>query len=206
MAHPPQFWNKIAEKYAAQPVGDEAAYQRKLATTAALLQPHMHVLEIGCGTGTTALFHAPNVKNYLAIDFSNEMIRIANDKAKAQNAKNLRFEVQSINALNAKEESFDAILGMSILHLLPDHQDVLAEVFRLLKPGGYFFSSTVCIGDGNPIIPFILPLMKAIGKAPYVGNFTSAGLAADIAQAGFVITEQWQPKKGASLFVVAQKP
>ena len=54
-----KFWNKLADKYSRQSVRDEAGYQKKLEVTREYLQPDMEVLEIGCGTGSTAIAHAP---------------------------------------------------------------------------------------------------------------------------------------------------
>ncbi len=52
----------------------------------------MEVLEFGCGTGTTAITHAPYVKHIRAIDISSNMIEIAQRKADAKNIKNVTFE------------------------------------------------------------------------------------------------------------------
>ena len=68
MAQATQFWDKIAEKYSQQPIADEAAYQKKLAVTRDYFRPDMEVLEIGCGTGSTAILHAPYVKHIIKID------------------------------------------------------------------------------------------------------------------------------------------
>ena len=62
-----KFWDRIAKRYAKRPVADDAAYQKKLEITQSYFQPHMEVLEIGCGTGSTAITHAPNVKRIAAI-------------------------------------------------------------------------------------------------------------------------------------------
>lgn len=206
MTTPPDFWNNIAQKYARQPIDDLAAYEHKLEATRARLKPDMHVLEFGCGTGSTALVHAPYVKTIHAIDYAQAMIDIAHAKATEAGINNVHFEVQSIDTLNAKNGTYDIVMGMSILHLLPNRLDVLAKVLQLLKPGGCFISSTVCIGDANPIIPLILPIMKAIGKAPYVGIFKGEDLAAELEETGFSVIDDWRPKKSAALFMIAQKP
>ena len=73
MAQSTKFWDKIAEKYSKQPIADEAAYQKKLAVTRDYFRPDMEVLEIGCGTGSTAILHTPYVKHIRAIDFSANM-------------------------------------------------------------------------------------------------------------------------------------
>src|SRR5215217_1657238 len=58
-----RFWDNLAERYARQPIADEAAYQTKLDITRSYLHPDMAVLEFGCGTGSTALQHAPHVRH-----------------------------------------------------------------------------------------------------------------------------------------------
>ena len=54
-----KFWDKIADKYSKQPIVDEASYQKKLQITQEYFKPDMEVLEFGCGTGSTAIIHAP---------------------------------------------------------------------------------------------------------------------------------------------------
>ena len=54
-----KFWDKIAERYSRRPIADEAAYHRKLQVTREYFHPDMQVLEFGCGTGSTAIEHAP---------------------------------------------------------------------------------------------------------------------------------------------------
>jgi ubiquinone/menaquinone biosynthesis C-methylase UbiE len=75
-----KFWNKVADRYAEKPVGNEAAYQHKLEVTQRYLRPDMEVLEFGCGTGSTAIVQSAFVKHILAIDISERMVAIANKK------------------------------------------------------------------------------------------------------------------------------
>src|SRR5688500_7726992 len=86
-----KFWDGIAEKYAAQPVKDVAAFERKQAITRAHLRPDATILEIGCGTGSLALAMSPFAGHIHAMDFSAEMIRIANDKKAARGVNNVTF-------------------------------------------------------------------------------------------------------------------
>lgn len=82
------FWNRFADRYAARPIKDTAAYEALLADVAGRLHPTDRVLEIGCGTGGTAIRLAPVVAQFIATDFSAEMVRIANAKPAPDN---LRF-------------------------------------------------------------------------------------------------------------------
>ena len=136
MHQPSKFWDKLVEGYAKRPVADEASYQKKLQVTRKYLRPDMEVLEFGAGTGSTAIAHAPYVKHIEAIDVSPKMIEIARGKADANNVENVTFRPSSIDELSAADQSFDAVLGLSILHLLDNKEEVISKVHRMLKPGG----------------------------------------------------------------------
>ncbi|MEL7069593.1 MAG: class I SAM-dependent methyltransferase [Cyanobacteria bacterium J06581_3] len=206
MAQASQFWDKIAEKYSKQPIADEAAYQKKLAVTQGYFRPDMEVLEIGCGTGSTAILHAPYVKHIRAIDFSAEMMAIAQSKAEAENIQNVTFEQATIEDLNIPEQRLDGVLGLSILHLLKDKETAIARVYQMLKPGGLFVTSTVCIGDTQSWFKLIAPIGRFLGFLPFVAVFTAKELADSLTRAGFELDYQWQPGKGKAMFIVAKKP
>lgn len=200
-----KFWDKIAQKYSRQPIADEAAYQKKLQVTREYLGPDMEVLEIGCGTGSTAIIHAPYVKHVLAIDISSKMIEIAKGKARADNIENVSFEESSIDELSVVDQSMDVVLGLSILHLIENKDTVIARVYDMLKPGGFFVTSTACLGDNMKFFKFIAPIGKFFGFMPLVKVFTAKQLEDSMISAGFKIDHFWQPNKNAAVFIVAKK-
>lgn len=200
------FWDRIAERYSKDPIADEAAYRKKLEVTRGYLRPDMEVLEIGCGTGSTAILHAPHVKHILAIDISSKMIEIAQGKADANNIANITFKRSTVDAFSAPDRSFDAVLALSILHLLESRHAAIATVHKMLKPGGIFVSSTVCLGDSMlRFIKLIAPIGKFLGLLPLLKVFTVQELTDSITDAGFEIDHQWQPGKGKAVFIVARK-
>lgn len=202
------FWDKTAERYARSPIADEAAYRKKLDITRDYFRPDMEVLEFGCGTGSTAIAHAPYVKHIRATDLSGNMIEIARGKAQTANIGNITFEVADIDTLDAADASFDAVMGHSILHLLEDKDAAITKVHRLLKPGGVFVSSTVCLGDtALRYIRFIAPVGRLLGLMPLVRVFTSQELIDSLTRAGFSIDYHWQQKAGPAIaaFIVAKK-
>ena len=199
-----RFWDKMADSYARQPIADEAAYQTKLKVTQSYLRPDMDVLEFGCGTGGTAIIHAPHVRHIKAIDFSEAMLAIARGKAEAAGVDNLIFERADITNFDAPDGSFDAIMGMSILHLLADKDAVIAKVFRMLRPGGLFISSTTCLGDTMGLFKFIAPIGKAVGLLPQLDVMTIQELVDSLTGAGFSIEHQWQPGRGKAVFIIAR--
>jgi len=201
-----KFWDRIAEKYANDPIADEDSYQKKLKITQGYFTPEMEVLELACGTGSTAIVHAPYVKHIRATDISTEMLRIAKARADAAGITNITFECSSIDGLKVLDESLDAVMAHSILHLLENRDEVIARVFRMLKPGGLFISSTICMNDAMWFLKPVIPVMHFFGKAPEVVKFfTVKELLNSIADTGFEIEYQWQPGKSKAAFIVAKK-
>lgn len=200
-----RFWNKIAAKYAQKPVADEAAYQQKLEMTREYFTPDSRVFEFGCGSGSTAISHAPYVKQIVATDISGEMISIAEEKAIAARANNVLFVRADLAELPERADEYDVVMGHSILHLLPDPQGAIQRVYRMLKPGGVFVSSTACL-DEMGFWKLALPIAQALGQAPHVNVFSREKLISELTETGFELVHQWQPKKNAAVFLVARKP
>ena len=205
MVRTSKFWDRIANRYSKKPIADEAAYQEKLKITREYLRPDMTVLEFGCGTGSTAIAHAPFVQHIQAIDISANMIEIARGKANAGKAGNVTFAQAAIDDFAGADQTYDAILGLSILHLVEDKEDVIAKVYKMLKPGGVFVSSTVCIGDTMKFLKFVFPIGTFFGVLPLIRVFTANEIQASLTDAGFSIEHRWQPGKGKSVFIIAKK-
>ncbi len=205
MSDAARFWDRIAERYAKRPVADEGAYQEKLRITQSYLRPDMAVLEFGCGTGSTALLHAPFVKHVRAMDISPRMIEIAKRKADAARIANVTFECKAVEELDAPAESFDAVLGLSILHLLDDWRGTISKARQMLKPGGVFVTSTMCLGDSMKFLRLIAPIGKLFGLLPTLSFFTTSELEESLRSAGFDIAHEWQPGKNRAVFIVARK-
>ncbi len=203
------FWNNLAEKYAKKPVENPAAFERKIAITKSLMTPRDVVLDIGCGTGSLALRLSPCCAQVHGLDLSNEMIRIARGKTEAAQVTNATFHVGPFDdSFTVFEEgSLRGICAYSLLHLADDLPAMLRQVFRLLEPGGFFVSSTVCLGGSWVPYGPILRIMRAFGKAPTVSVFSKRTLEDEVKLAGFV--DIVQPDVGADAniaFMVAAKP
>ena len=94
-----------------------------------------------------------------------------------------------------------------MLHLVEDRSAALGRIFRLLKPGGFFVSSTVCLGESWVPYGALIWVMRLIGKAPMVKIFDKRTLEDEMRQSGFVeISEPDVGAKGDIAFIVATKP
>lgn len=200
-----EFWDRVAPSYSKQPIADAGSYARKLAATQALMRPDMTVLEFGCGTGSTALEHATHVAEIDATDVSAAMIDIGREKAERVGIDNVSFKQSSVERFEAADGAYDMVLALNLLHLLPDRQLALAKIHRLLKPGGIFISSTVCLLDRMWYLRPVIPVMQWIGKAPYVSFLSADGVLREVSAAGFDEREKWTHGRANSLFLIASK-
>ncbi|TNF85940.1 MAG: class I SAM-dependent methyltransferase [Gammaproteobacteria bacterium] len=201
----PEFWDRVAPDYSKQPIADETSYARKLAATQALMRPDMEVLELGCGTGSTALTHASHVAHIMATDVSAAMIGIGREKAELAGIDNVRFRQSGVEEFEAPDGSYDMVLALNLLHLLPDRRGALAKIHSLLKPGGIFVSSTVCLADRLWFLRPLIPLLQWVGKAPYVSFVGAEQVMREVVTAGFAEREHWTHGRANSLFLVAEK-
>lgn len=211
MQNAAQFWDKVAEKYARSPIADMDSYTTTLERTRSYLSPDDNILEIGCGTGSTALLLAGNVGQITASDLSANMTSIGSEKAQAQGISNVKFVAAELFDSTIENGPYDCVLAFNLLHLLKDTPAALERINGLLKPGGTFISKTVCQpGSRAPLkfrlIKMILPLMQWIGKAPYVNFMEIAELEGMISDGGFKIIETGNyPASPPSRYIVARK-
>ena len=198
-----RFWDKIAPKYAKKRVGDPAAYEAKLSRLRALLTATDRVLEIGCGTGSTALRLAPDVRHITATDVSRGMIDIARSKLGPDGPANVTFQ-QADAAELIEGRPFDAICAFSFLHLIEDVPSLLDRVREQLKPGGLFISKTVCLNDGSFGMRALVPALTAIGIAPRLTYLGADDLHQLLHAAGFEIRQtDYLGAKRTNPFIVA---
>ncbi len=203
------FWDKIAERYAAQPVRDTSAYEATLARVRTYLRGDDKVLEVGCGTGTTALKLADAAGHITATDFSEGMVQIGERKAAAAGTTNVTFKALGADDPDLQTETYDVTMGFNLLHLMDDPEQALRSLAATLKPGGTLITKTPCIGEGYyRFLGPVIAIMRLIGKAPKsrIHALRIAELDKAIEAAGFKIVETGNyPVSPPNHFVVAKK-
>jgi len=191
----------LAPRYAARPLDHPDAYAAWLARARSYLTPDSRVLEVGCGTGSTAIALAPDAGEILATDFSPAMIEIA--RSRAGDTPNLRFDVAPADR---PQGQFDVVMAFSLLHLLPDRAAGLAALAAQVKPGGLLITKTVCLWRKRLYLGPVIAVLRLLGKAPQVHMVDADRLVEKIRAAGFEIVEQGDyPAGGISRFIVARK-
>lgn len=188
------FWSKISRKYAADPIRNMEGYLKTLERTKSYLKADDSVLEIGCGTGSTALLLAPHVAQITASDLAPGMIEIAKENRAEEELENVTFKVAEVLQHDPDDGSYDAVLAHNLLHLVPNMGHALEHIATLTKPGGVFISKTVCAPENGGfkygiISRIAIPIMQALGKAPFVNFVSAAELQQAMERAGFDILE-----------------
>lgn len=206
MLAPASFWDKAAGKYAKRPIKDLASYERTMARTRSYLAAADTVLEIGCGTGSTALLLSDCVRQIAATDISASMIAIAKQKVDDQGIGNVSFTQAGLEDLQAGADRFDAVMAFNLLHLVRDTAAAVDHVKGVLKPGGLFISKTPCLGETTGLLRIPIGIMQLFKRAPYVKFVKIDQLEKAIAVTGFEILETGNyPAAPPCRFIVARK-
>jgi len=105
------------------------------------LQPHWTVLDMGCGIGRWSFVFAKRCKKVVAVDYSGELLKIAQAEAKSRMLKNIEF-IESSALDFSYPEQFDLILVAGVLLYINDEdiENVVKNSGRLLKPHGILVS------------------------------------------------------------------
>jgi|SRR5947209_397396 len=130
--------------------------------------PETRFLEIGVGTGRIAIPVASRGHAYTGVDISAEMMARIREKASLPNLTLLEADTTALPFTNG---SFDAVLAIHVLHLVPEWRRALAEARRVTVPGGYFLFGG---NDGAPDDPTAITRRRWRELASELGAETRA--------------------------------
>ncbi len=126
------------------------------------LQPGQRLLDFGCGPGTISVGLAEAIEpgEMHGVDLQRSQIDLARSVANAGGHRNATFHVGDVTDLPFEDDHFDLAHGHSILTYVPDTRAVLAEVKRVLRPGGL-----VSVREGIIGSSFVAPDFEILGDA-----------------------------------------
>jgi ArsR family transcriptional regulator len=100
----------------------------------ALIDPHLTVGDLGCGTGQVSELIAPHVAAVVAVDGSTDMVQAARKRLKGLHQVDVKRG--DMEALPIDDEQLDVAIAALVLHHVPEPQRALAEMHRVVKCGG----------------------------------------------------------------------
>jgi ubiquinone/menaquinone biosynthesis C-methylase UbiE len=127
------------------------------------------VLEIAAGDGGQAIEAAHRVgpDGYvLATDISSNLLAYAASAAEEAGLDNLETRVMDGENLELEDNSFDAVICLSGIMLMPDPKKAMAEIYRVLKPGGRVSAFVSSTPDRNPWLGVSVDIMRKHAQLP----------------------------------------
>lgn len=144
------------------------------------INPDDQILELGCGTGSMWRENLHLLTGDAALtltDFSEGMLETAKRNVVSEN---VRFQQVDIQNIPYPDASFDVVIANMMLYHVPDLYKGLAEVRRVLKPGGFFYCATYGI---HGIMEYVTDLLKDMGVNGHIGTaFTLQNGAQSLSQ------------------------
>ncbi len=167
----------------ASPAGRQRAARRgELIIKAAGLKPGMRILEIGCGTGLFTRAFAATGCHVDAIDVSPDLLA---HTASKEIPGDVLFRLDDAEALSYEDDTFDAVVGSSILHHL-DVNKSLSEMFRVLKPGGQIAFAEPNMMNPQIVMQRKIPFLRRLaGESPEEIAFVRWSLMKQITNSRF---------------------
>ncbi|MFH1055615.1 MAG: class I SAM-dependent methyltransferase [Candidatus Altiarchaeota archaeon] len=117
------------------------------------------VLEVGCGRGVGSIILAESFKpaRLDALDLDERMVAKARDYVSGEYSGRINIVLGDVTRMSAQDGGYDAVFDFLTMHYVENWQDGLAEVSRVLKPGGYFaFCELYDGGSSNPLAKLML--------------------------------------------------
>jgi ubiquinone/menaquinone biosynthesis C-methylase UbiE len=159
--------------------------------------PDTTILDVACGPGIVTVGLAAKARAVVAFDLTPEMLLQARDRCAKAGLTNVRFEQGSATALPFPDDSFDGVVTRLSMHHFDAPRLVLAEMFRVLKPGGTFVLADV-ISSADAAESELHNAIEVLRDPSHVRMLPVTEFISMIADAGIAIETQstWdQPRK-----------
>jgi len=158
---------------------------------AACAPPIERALEIGCGQGSGLVeiartFH-PRVLDGFDLDPKQVELARARVAAASLNGTTVRVEVGDAERIDADDATYDAVFELTIFHHVPDWRRALAEVRRVLRPGGAFLFEELS-EEFFRDMPIVSPLLRRFTVHPWDTMFDFPAFRQGLADVGLRVT------------------
>ena len=157
------FWDRWAWFYDLAERTNRKAYAGAAARAAELIPTGAKVLDCAAGTGTFSLAAAKRAGSVLCTDQSEAMLDRARKKAAKMGLRNIGFAQRDITALSDPDGTFDAVIAANVLHLLPQPEIAVRELWRVTAPGGRLILPTFLQGKVGAAYGAMIKIYQGVG-------------------------------------------
>lgn len=157
------FWDRWARFYDLAERSNRAVNRAAAARVGSLVPPGARVLDCAAGTGEFSLAAAGRASSVLCTDLSLPMLDRARRKAEKRGLTNIRFARRDVTALSDREGSFDAVIAANVLHLLPEPEKAVRELWRVAAPGGRLILPTYLQGRAGAAYGAMIKIYQGVG-------------------------------------------
>ena len=157
-------------------------------TALADLQPGEVVLDLGSGGGIDVLLSARRVGptgTAYGLDMTDEMVALARENQQKAGVSNVEFLKGEIEDIPLPDESVDVVISNCVINLSLDKDKVLAEAFRVLRPGGRFAVSDIVFQGDLDLVPDELLRDAEAWSGCIAGALEERDYLAKLERAGF---------------------
>ena len=157
------FWDRWARFYDLAERSNRAVNRAAAARVGSLVPPGARVLDCAAGTGEFSLAAAGRASSVLCTDLSLPMLDQARRKAKKRGLSNISFARRDVTALSDRDGSFDAVIAANVLHLLPEPEKAVRELWRVAAPGGRLILPTYLQGRAGAAYGAMIKIYQGVG-------------------------------------------
>ncbi|ASV96848.1 class I SAM-dependent methyltransferase [Paraburkholderia aromaticivorans] len=185
-------FGSTAAAYLTSPTHATGADLRTLAEAIAAT-PDATVLDMGCGAGHASFAAAPHAKAVVAYDIAPQMLATVEGAAKERGLDNIRTQQGAAEVLPFADHSFDWVISRMSAHHWHDVPLALAEVRRVLKPGGKVLFIDIA-GSDHPLLDTHIQAIELLRDASHIRDYRADEWLALFAAAGLQasIRERWR--------------
>ena len=157
------FWDRWARFYDLAERSNRRVNRAAAVRVGALIPPGARVLDCAAGTGEFSLAAAGRASSVLCTDLSLPMLDRARRKAEKRGLTNIRFARRDVTALSDREGSFDVVIAANVLHLLPEPEKAVRELWRVAAPGGRLILPTYLQGRAGAACGAMIKIYQGVG-------------------------------------------
>ncbi len=157
------FWDRVAGLYDLFEWSNRKVNAAARARVGELVPAGACVLDCAAGTGEFSLAVAKRAGSVLCTDQSEAMLARARKKAAMRGLSNLQFARRDITALSDPDGSFDAVIAANVLHLLPQPEVAVRELWRVVAPGGRLILPTYLQGEAGAAYGSMIKIYQGVG-------------------------------------------